>query len=100
MTDIYSAYKNMSKQEVRRSLKYAKMRNDYPTVFLLLVYLDKFNAKVDSYSADRKKYQRVLCPVCNSSSHKIKGSVTEMRRCKQGHEFTFADINNSAIYKT
>ena len=100
MIDIYSAYKSMTKQEVRRNLKLAKMRNDEKTVFLLLVYLDKFNTKSDSYSANRKKYQRVLCPVCGSSSHKIKGSVTETRKCKQGHEFTFADINNSAIYKT
>ena len=97
---MYDGYKDMSKKEVRRELQLARMRNDNQTVFLLLVYLDKFNIKSNSYSIDRKKYQRVLCPVCNSSSHKIKGSVTETRRCKRGHEFTFSDINKNAIYKT
>ena len=97
---MYDGYKDMSKKEVRRELQLARMRNDNQTVFLLLVYLDKFNIKADSYSIDRKKYQRILCPVCNSSSHKIKGSVTEIRKCKQGHEFTFNDTNKSAIYKT
>jgi rRNA maturation protein Nop10 len=97
---VYDKYRNMSKKELREELKIAKMRGDKSTIFYLMIYLDKYNTNnTDSFSIDRKKYARIKCPHCGASSHKEKGSATELRRCKNGHTFTFSDSNDSATYK-
>ena len=97
---VYDKYRNMTKKEIREELKIAKMRGDKSTIFYLMVYLDQYNtSSTDSFSIDRKKYARIKCPHCGASSHKEKGSATELRRCKNGHTFTFSDSNDSATYK-
>jgi transposase-like protein len=96
----FDKWRGLSKKELKRELVIAQLKNDTNDIYLLMYLLDKYKSnKTDSYSVNRKKYQRILCPICNSSSHKIKGSVTEMRICKCGHQFTYSDDNKNAIYK-
>jgi hypothetical protein len=76
-------WKGMSRKDLKHELTMAKLSKDEYSVFLLLTLLNTYKSKIDSYSISRKKYQRVLCPICNSNSHKLKGSVIEMKVYKR-----------------
>lgn len=98
--NVYDKWKGMSKSQLKHELRFAKLREDRYEMFLLLNLLGKYNdTKTDSHSINRNKYERVLCPICKEASHKVKGNVKEQRQCKNGHIFTFNDMNRSAVYK-
>jgi hypothetical protein len=100
MTEFFNKWEGMSKSELKHELRLAKLAENKYDIFLLLNLLGKYNeTRTDTYSINRKKFQRILCPVCGTASHKVRGSAKELRQCGNNHVFTFNDMNRSAVYK-
>lgn len=50
-----------------------------------------YNTTIVIQEKTRKKYQKIRCPYCNSTSRIIKDFYNgcQTRRCKQGHIFNY-----------
>jgi hypothetical protein len=96
----FDKWKGMSKKQLKKELIIAQLEKDTDSIHLLMFLLEKNkDTDYDTYNVNRKKHERILCPICKSNSHKIKGSLVETRECKQGHIFTIYDKNKNSEYK-